>query len=178
MSVVPLQVDNELIEMFREMRGQTLEPADSFQPPKRKTGKRLSAYERFLVKYNDLENEADNLNSQDFIYFFRETAKQVGYKYVVSNFQKDLGIFKKALENYSKQELCLMIEFLFLSEQDYLRKDTLSPNLLISGWCNTIHADSLLWADDKYVPQSKKKTKNVREWTGDTEKSIVGKWRK
>ena len=81
-------------------------------------------------------------------------------------------------ENYSNREICGMIEFLYLSDQDYLEKDRLSPNLLASQWVNTIYADMQLWVEDKYVPKSKKtKKKSKGEWHDNTpneDSSVIG----
>ena len=75
---------------------------------------------------------------------------------------------KRLKANYSNQEICGMIEFLYESDQDYLDKNRLSPNLLASSWVNTIYADTKLWVEDKYIPRSvqSKAKKNVkqREW--------------
>ena len=68
-----------------------------------------------------------------------------------------------------------MIEFLYESDQDYLDKNRLSPNLLASQWVNTIYADMQLWVDDKYVPKSvqaiKKKSIKQREWNREEAKT-------
>lgn len=179
---MPIQLNDDIYELFRRSRNQTLISSDSDVQAKIGSKKNKNNYLKFLDKYNDLENEVDTLNCMDFIYYFRETASQIGIKYVISNLQRDMSVFKKAQDNYSNKELCLMIEFLFLSEQDYLRKDTLSPTVLVSTWCNTIYADSQLWSEDKYIPRRKKtvnnKLKPTREWTGSKEKSAIGKWRK
>ena len=82
---------------------------------------------------------------------------------------------KRLKTNYSNREICVMIEFLYESDQDYLEKDRLSPNLLASQWVNTIYADMQLWVKDKYVPRSvqAKKKNNVRqrEWDKDVAKT-------
>lgn len=63
-----------------------------------------------------------------------------------------------------------MIEFLFLSDQNYLDKNRLGIGVLSSGWVNTIYKDMLLWVDDKYVPRKQQDTKTARsvknrEWS-------------
>ena len=87
---------------------------------------------------------------------------------------------KRLRTNYSNREICGMIEFLYESDQDYLEKDRLSPNLLASQWVNTIYADMQLWVKDKYIPRSvqtkKKKSVKQREWDKDvaqTENDVV-----
>ena len=85
---------------------------------------------------------------------------------------------KRLRANYSNREICGMIEFLYESEQDYLEKDRLSPNLLASSWVNTIFADMQLWVEDKYIPrsvQNKKKKTPKGEWKSSSkEKTAVG----
>ena len=99
------------------------------------------------------------------------------HKYVVSNIKKDMAIFKRLQENYSSREICGMIEFLFRSEQDYLDKNRLSPNVLASSWVNTIYADTQLWLDDKYSPNSAKKSKKQREWSESRNEDVeIGGW--
>ena len=78
---------------------------------------------------------------------------------------------KRLKSNYDNREICGMIEFLYESDQDYLDKDRLSPNLLASQWVNTIYADMQLRIDDKYIPRSvqarKKNNIKQREWDKD-----------
>lgn len=139
-------------------------------------------YFSFMEKYNHLSDCIDSFNSRDLMYYFREKAKESGVKYVISNMKRDLGIFKKLQSDYTVREICLMIEFIFFSEQDYLDKTITQPTVLVSGWCNTIYRDSILWAKDEYVPTPKapSKTERIkkREWQREVteEKTSIGEW--
>ena len=151
-------------------RGQSEAPSKTTAPTRQRKVS-TTPYDSFLRRYNDLENQIDNLGTRDLVYYFREIAEEKGYKYVISNMKKDMAIMKRLRANYSNREICGMIEFLYESEQDYLDKNRLSPNILASSWVNTIYADMQLWVDDKYVPRSvqTKKKKNIkqREWDKD-----------
>lgn len=135
-----------------------------------------------MEKYNHLESTVDNFKTQDLMYFFREKARESGVKYVIANMKRDMGIFKKLQSNYTPREICLMIEFIFCSNQNYLDITITQPTVLSSSWCNTIYRDSLLWADDMYEPTERKITKKEqlkkREWqrevTGESAK--IGEW--
>lgn len=158
-----------IIAEIRKSRGQSEEV--SKQTPTKPTRERKTAstpYDSFIRKYNNLEDSIDNLGTRDLVYYFREIAQEKGYKYVISNIKKDMAIMKRLREHYTNREICGMIEFLYESDQDYLDKDRLSPNILASSWVNTIYADMKLWVDDKYIPRSVKtqKKKNIkqREW--------------
>lgn len=184
----------DLAASFRESRSQCLvtpveKSVDSVKNSKRpfKTGYRESRkrnvssdrYSSFLEKYEDLENTVDSFTTHDLMYFFREKAREAGYKYVVANMKRDLGIFKKLQDNYEVREICLMIEFIFCSDQNYLDKDRTQPTVLVSTYCNTIYRDSIAWANDEYVPYEKTgKRQAVREWTGDksSDEAVVGDW--
>lgn len=168
-----------ILSEFRLSRGQTEEPPKQTPTPPKKKNKGTTYYDVFLRKYNDLENRIDDLVTRDLVYYFREVAQENGYKYVISNIQKDMSIMKRVASNYSNREICGMIEFLYESDQDYLEKDRLSPNLLGSSWVNTIYADMKLWVEDKYVPRSVKQNKSKHnskgEWTSDIEnKTEIG----
>lgn len=161
-----------LVAEFRKKRGQILEaPKPTPTPPTRKRNTPSTPYDIFIRKYNSLSENIDKLGTRDLVYYFREIAQENGYKYVISNIKKDMAIMKRLRANYSNREICGMIEFLYESDQDYLEKDRLSPNLLASSWVNTIYADMQLWIDDKYIPRSvqTKKKKNIkqREWDKD-----------
>ena len=161
-----------IISEFRMSRGQITEPPKPTPaPPTRQRKTSCTPYELFLRKYNDLENQIDNLGTRDLAYYFREIAEEKGYKYTISNIKKDMAIMKRLRANYTNREICGMIEFLYESDQDYLDKSRLSPNLLASSWINTIYADMKLWVDDKYIPRGvqAKKKKNIkqREWDKD-----------
>lgn len=179
-------VDQDLIAEIRRSRGQSTQPSVKEEPKDKKknsTNKQSDAYEVFLRKYHNLDQKIiEGLNTRDILYYFREVAKEEGYKYVISNFQKDMAIIKRMRSNYSIHEVLAIIEFVFRSDQDYLDKSTLSPGIISSSWCNTLHTDSQLWLDDKYIPKSKKKKKlklSKHEWTEsiDVEESGVGEWK-
>ena len=158
-----------ILEEFRLSRGQSEEAPKSI--PTRPTKERPvsnTPYDSFIRKYCDLENSIDKLGTRDLVYYFRELSQESGFKYVISNMKKDMAIMKRLKTHYSNREICGMIEFLFESDQDYLDKSRLSPNILASSWVNTIYADMKLWVEDKYIPRSvQKKSKNNikhREW--------------
>ena len=163
---------SSVISEFRNSRGQSKEPPK--QTPTKPTRERKTSntpYDSFIRKYNNLEETIDSLGTRDLVYYFREIAEEKGYKYTISNIKKDMAIMKRLRANYTNREICGMIEFLYESDQDYLDKDRLSPNILASSWVNTIYADMKLWVEDKYIPRSvqTKKKKNIkqREWDKD-----------
>jgi hypothetical protein len=129
----------------------------------------------FLYKYRHLEECIDSFKPYDILLYFVKVAEDNGIKYVIASKGRDLGSIKNTMKKYDNREICLMIEFLFESEQDYLDKAGLCPTILSSRWCNTIYRDSLLWVDDKYIPKSKK-VKAKREWTDDKSDTKVGEW--
>ena len=158
-----------LIAEFRLSRGQIEEAPKSVPTkPTRERPNESTPYSSFHRKYADLENSIDKLGTRDLVYYFREISQECGYKYVISNMKKDMAIMKRLKTNYSNEEICGMIEFLYESDQDYLDKSRLSPNILASSWVNTIYADMQLWVNDRYIPRSvQKKSKNnvkQREW--------------
>lgn len=165
-----------ILKEFRLIRGQSEQPPKHIDnKPPRNRNTYNSPYDLFLRKYNDLSSSIDNLGTRDLVYYFREIAGEKGYKYTISNIKKDMAIMKRLKSNYSNREICGMIEFLYESDQDYLDKNRLSPNLLASQWVNTIYADMQLWVDDKYVPKSvqaiKKKSIKQREWNREEAKT-------
>jgi hypothetical protein len=168
----------DLLKGFRNLRNQVVEPEG--KKSKKKQGRRsnkLTAYEKFLKKYVDLENTIDTFRPIDLLFFFREKAGEADVRYVISNQARDCGVFKLLLDRYDPEEICLMIEFLFLSEQDYLDKSRLQPTVLASRWCNTIYQDSLLWVDDKYVNRKKGYSKPEREFNANNKDTTqLGGW--
>ena len=184
----------DLANSFREARKQCLvtpveksvENVDKIHRPfktgyaeSRKRNVTSDRYTAFLEKYEDIENTVDSFTTNDLMYFFREKAKEAGVKYVIANMKRDLGIFKKLQADYEPREICLMIEFIFFSEQTYLDKEITQPTVLSSTWCNTIYRDSISWANDEYDPNVRPvKQKIVREWNGDTstDSAKVGDW--
>lgn len=166
-----------LLASFRQMRGQV--NVDSLYHKSRNSTRKMpkrNNFDRYLLKIQNLEENIDSFNAVDLAYYFMDMASASGVKYVLANKGMVYGSLKNALKNYKPRELCLMIEFLFSKEQDYLNKDTLQPTILVSGWCNKIYHDSILWADDKYVPVPKKVG---REWekSGDKNSDVkIGEW--
>lgn len=180
------QKSADLIKAFRETRHQVqkkqeqevAKPMSRGYSPSRTQKRGNSSYESFLEKYNNLEENIGSFKTFDFMFFFREKAKESGVKYVIASQQRDAAIFKKMQGNYSPEYICLMIEFLFQSEQNYLDKGLLQPTVLVSSWCNKIYHDSLLWVEDKYFPEQKKKSPlEKREWSSDSDNSTkIGEW--
>lgn len=168
-----LSLREETANDFRSSRNQSVSHSNEVYYPK--SGKKKSSkgtYESFLVKLKNFEEEVEHFKPLDLVYYFKKVAEENGYKYVIVNIQKDMAVMKRVMSNYSAVEICGMIEFLYESDQDYLSKDRLSPNLLSSTWVNTIYADTKLWARNVYVPVSKRKKKKSavsdREWSSDS----------
>jgi hypothetical protein len=171
--------NNDLVSTLRQRRGQVAVKNTQREPetPKKRNYSGGSQYEQFLRKYENLEEYIDSFKTRDLTYYFKKVAEEAGFKYVISNVQKDMHIFKVLLQNYSPREICGMIEFLYNSEQDYLDRERLSPNILASSWINTVYADFKLWVEDKYIPRSKKRTskKLKGEWeSSDTVETQIG----
>ena len=192
------QKSKDLIKAFRESRQQLQKPVDNYvnnvdksrrkkQPENFSRGYQArkptsDPYSFFLSKYERLSETIDDFKTQDLMYFFREKARENGVKYVIANMKRDMGIFKKLQENYTPREICLMVEFIFCSDQNYLDVAVTQPTVLASSWCNTIYRDSLLWADDQYTPVERKTTNREsiqkREWQREVtgEKASIGEW--
>lgn len=135
-----------------------------------------SFYDTYKIKFNN--EEFDKFGTRDLMYFFSDTAKSNGIKYIEANEKVAMRQFKLCMnKGLTPKEIMTMIAFLFESEQDYLDKRSLSPNILVSTWCNTIYKDSQDWINDKYVPRTKAKHQK-REWTGSKEESdsSIGEW--
>lgn len=144
------------------------------KPPKKS---KPSLYERYKYKLD--RGNIDKFSTRDIMFYFRDIAKQNGIKYVIANPNKDMRQYRILKDKgYSTEDILAMIEFLFSSNQDYLDKNRLSPNVLVSSWCNTIYADTQLWLEDKFVPKNIKKH-SKREWTekvSKEEKAEIGEW--
>lgn len=184
---------NDLLRAFRESRQQIQKPVENsvdnvnnshrnFTRGYKARPSKSDPYTSFLDKYNHLSETIDDFKTQDLMYFFREKARESGVKYVIANMKRDMGIFKKLQENYTPREICLMIEFIFCSNQNYLDITITQPTVLSSSWCNTIYHDSILWANDEYEPTEKTVTKKERikkrEWQREVtgEKANIGSW--
>ena len=168
--------NKDIIDSFKSARRTTEASKRPSRMPARKSPV-TNIYQAFLNKYNNIEETIDTFGTRDLVYYFREVSMECEHKYVVSNIKKDMAIFKRLQDNYSSREICGMIEFLFRSEQDYLDKNRLSPNVLASSWVNTIYADTQLWLDDKYSPNSAKKSKKQREWSESRNEDVeIGGW--
>lgn len=135
-----------------------------------------SYYDSYKLKFE--RQEFDKFGTRDLMYFFSDTARANGVKYVEANQMVSMRQFKLCINRgYSPRDIMTMIAFLFESEQDYLDKRSITPNILVSTWCNTIFKDSQDWLNDEYVPRTKKKHK-TREWTGSKDESdtSIGEW--
>ena len=112
---------------------------------------------KFLRKLTNLTVDIImSFTPQELIYYFQEVAKRQGVKYVIANMKRDIGVFKILRKKYDNMEICLMIEFLFESEQNYIDKATIQPTVLTSTWCNKIYSDAVSDSKGTYVPDMPK----------------------
>lgn len=165
-------------KQFRVERGQEEEKyIPPFQEKKNISySKPVTKKRKFLEKYGDIENTIDSFDSTDLAFFFQQKAKENGIRYEIVNMRRDVGIFKNLLKHYQSHEICLMVEFLFESNQDYLNVRELQPTVLSSGWSNKIYQDAMLWIDDEYIPKSESR-RSEREWIRKNKEDIkIGVW--
>ena len=161
----------------KDFKINTISSGDGYVPPKNKRGRDISPYGIFLSKCEELDRYIDSFSTQDLLYYFRKTANDNGFKYML-NFSKEGSQMKRLMHTFDNREICGMVEFLYTSEQDYLPKERLSVGLLCSSWVNTVYADFQLWLEDRYVPGKDKSHKKAEkhEWKDTKEGSSVGVW--
>ena len=175
--------NTDLAKNFRKVRGQMTVSSDDdkvigIPEKKHKAVKKGGDYERFLYKYDRLEETCDSFTTKDLCYFFREKAKEAGSKYVIANMKRDMGIFKNLIKDFSVPEILLMIEFIFSGEKTYLDIYRTQPTVLASSWVNTIYRDSIDWVNDCYIDKKTMTNKNTskREWKSSKNKTKIGEW--
>ena len=172
---------------YREEMGQTTTTNDpdwyieKKNKPSTKT-KRVGASGEHFHKL--LRNkEYGKFNSPDLVHYFQWVATKAGVRYSISNLPVEARHMKNLLKDYKPDEVCDMVDFVFLSNQSYLDRSRMSPSVLVSSWRNQIFPDSQDWLRGKYVEGStttkmRKKKLKAREW-GETSKensAIIGKW--
>lgn len=170
------------IEEFRNVRGTVAQPPTKKEENKKPTSNKKSPYDIFLQKVDNLEKYIDYFNASDLYFYFIYISNRNGYKYVSFNTGRDFKTFSRLSQQFSNKEICCMIEFLYESEQNYLNKSKLTPNLLVSGWINTIYADMQSWVKGEFKKdcnvkkQGKIKKEYICEWdsTNDSEGSCIG----
>lgn len=151
---------------FREFRGQYQE-SENYNSKRVKENPN-TMYKIFLKKCENFENNIVNFTSRDLVYYFEKVSEESGYKYFSANTYKDVKIMKWLQNNISNLEICYIIDFLYKSDQDYLDKNRLSPNILYSNWINTIYPDMKLWLEGKYKVR-KKNDISYKEWDAEKE---------
>lgn len=186
-------LNSRLLEDFRNLRNQVIinmSDAKVTEQRKIKRGyydgekKKLakpSYYEKYEMKLK--KGLIDEFSTRDLLYFFKDTAEKAGIKYIENNQVVSMRNFKLCInKGYTAREVAVMIAFLFESDQSYLDKRKLTPQILNSKWVNTIYPDSQDWINDCYDPNSKSsKRKNAtskREWTDSTDATDtkIGEW--
>lgn len=175
-------MNHDLIDAFRKYRNQITVSSDvpikgvpkREHPRNTKTG---SGYDTFLDKYEKLPESIESFSTKDICFFFKTKAEEAGTKYVIANMKRDMGIFKKLKEEFSVEEILLMIEFIFSGDQTYLDIRRTQPTVLASNWINTVYKDSIDWANDCYTDRNTVTNKNAkREWKSTSKKTKIGEW--
>ena len=174
---------SEILSDFKNIRNRCKDVSDSGKEPPKREKRHLkesvpkqTERDKFLCKLDDFENTVDFFTAPDLLLFYCHVAENAGVKYVPSK-ARDCGALKRLTADYSNKEICLMIEFIFNSGQDHVDPFITRPTVLISVWQSTLYRDSLLWAEDKYIPKTKAKH-SKREWTKNSDEvSIkIGEW--
>jgi hypothetical protein len=167
----PLVMDD-----YRTQLGQTT--SDDSPPPSKKERKPSTNGDSFHRKLCDKDYES--FNSVDLVFYFQWIATRAGYRYSICSFPKEAGAMKTLLKDYTPQEICKMIEFVYESDQTYLDKRRLSPGILTSNWRNNIFPDSVDWLAGEYETQPKNKQQasiRRREWGKTSARSAtIGEW--
>lgn len=147
-----------------EIKTVTRKPLKNSKPKKKK--EELTAtqknYNKFEAKLNEeLFSEFDH---KDWFQYFVYKAREHNVKYLTRNYAKEYAIIKSILNELTWEDLKLMMDFVWDSNQDIVEKPTMGLWILSKGWINSVYQSSLLWAQGKYKPS--KAPKRNREWTG------------
>lgn len=95
------------------------------------------------------ESEFSKPKSHTFwIKYFASKMGETGMRYISS--PKDSNIAKSLLKNFTEDDIKLMIDFIFDSDQTFVDKRTVGFWVLSKGWLNTIYNNSVLWKDGKF----------------------------
>lgn len=181
MQTVDKNLNQSLVEAYRNLRGISQEayiPVKETKPAKKTTRTRKNDYESFSARFDEITiEEMQSFTAPDLLNYFRHTSEEAGHKYYVANYAMEMKIFKRLLQTYQPIEICLMVEFLFESNQNYITLPV-APRILASSWNTTIYRDSQLWVVDKYVPYERKRTVPVpREWKKSANNEVsLGEW--
>ena len=168
---------SKIINEFRGVKEDAPKVKKSNHIPPKNQREKVGDYSYFVNnRIPTMKDTIEEWSSKELLYYFRYHAERNGYRYVITNYPKEMKFVKRVKENFSNTEICAMIEFLYESEQTYLRKDNLTMSILASSWVNSIYADMKLWVNDEYKPN--KKSKNKREWdeTSSTDDVTIGEW--
>ena len=185
---------NDILKEFdaelRESRGQELTIVNPKRntsnrqvkrnPQKEKKAKKDTKLDLFINKLDNLEDHVASFTNQDLLYYFMYCYEGSLNKSYRPNIKRDLASLMETMEYYSSEDICLMIEFMFNSDQNYLSKFSLKPTILKSGWCEKIYEDSNLWVNDKYFNKGDKpkNSPNSSKWETDKDQQeiTIGEW--
>lgn len=155
----------DIAKEFRESRGQF---QDANYDSKKLKENANTMYKIFLRKYENLEQYIDSLTSMDLVFYFIKVSEENGFSYFPVNKLKDIKIMKWLQEHMTNQEICSIIDFLYKSDQNYINRNYITPNILYSNWINKLYPDMKLWVAGEYQIKNKNKV-NSKEWDAEKE---------
>lgn len=184
---------NEFEEEIRKVRHQTLTTKNhKLKTLKESTNKREKAKRKrekardiLVIKLDNYEEEIPNFTTDDIIHYFAYLYEETNKRPYYISWARDRTHVVRLREAFDNLSICLMIEFLFNSDQTYLNKRDVAIGVLSSGWSNTVLADSELWVNDEYddskrFNRNKKKTvKRENDWVTNESSSPttkIGEW--
>lgn len=146
------------------------------QPTPKKKGTVSGARKNFNLKLED--EKFSEFNSTDWImYFSNKYQEATEHEYIIigkTSWFKEHAIYKSLIKEMAPQDIKLMIDFLFDSEQDIKPKAQSGSYLLSQAWLQSVYSSAKLWQRGEYkstaqIQRDRYKSavpeKRNREWT-------------
>lgn len=168
-------------QAFRQLNNQVSESLNNNQKKLKRGFQHINKSERgnLQCKTNLYEKykakPVHKYSSRDILYYFKDLTKASGIRFV-SNTSLDKRYMRninQLLKDYDIQEILDMYDFLFKSNQTYIKKEVIHPGILLTAWGNKIFDDSRLYKKGQYVDNKKL---DKREYVGDIEECAINDW--
>ena len=141
------------------------------------------------VEHNQYANYIKKIRESKYFLFtpgniythFVVTSKDnLGMNHAKPDRLKSLQVIKSALKERTAQDLILIIDFLFISEQETFNKKSLAPSILNSLAVHGILQDAILWKNGAYSPKKARLKKGDYELIPETFNGVskirIGEW--
>ena len=91
------------------------------------------------------KKQFSKFNAGDLLFYYQYKADRKHIRCIITNKIAMKSVFSKLKKEFSQEEICTMIDYLFDSGQTFIEMPKATPFILYSGYTQRIWAEAMEW---------------------------------